>query len=185
MIPTEKELFEKMEEEFHCAALSPEELPPESSEVVRQRRMASVLEELKSVPFAPVELTMLGALENPLERACVHWERLDPFGGPGAPNVTEVVLDFLAEENFNYRDGLLYERMSNEYAAYLDEVREKDPQTIIDNAYQIIIKEDILSLMEGHDLELPQIDVLLTLKCPLDALYWEWLDNDYSHMDGL
>ena len=185
MLIIEQALLEQLEDELHRAARPPETLSPGSPEAVRQRRMASVLEEVKSIPLSPVEQAMLTALENPLERACAYWERTDPFGGPGAPNAAEIVYDFIAKETFIHRDGQLYERMSGEFAAYLDGLRDKDPQDIIDAAYQITIKTDILSLMESHTLTLPQIDVLLTLEYPLDSIYQEWLANDYSHMDML
>lgn len=162
-----------------------EEIPKESPEALRQRRMASILAELKTIPLAPMEQAMLSALENPLARACDFWDETVPFDGPGAPNACEIAYDFLARENYRYRDGLLYERASAEYRAYLDELLTKDPQTIIDNAYQVVMKADILLLLEDHDMELPQIDVLLTREHPLDAVYCKWLDADCSYMDML
>lgn len=178
-------MLEQLEDELHRAARPPEETPEESPEALRQRRMASILAELKTIPLAPMEQAMLAALENPLARACDFWDETVPFDGPGAPNACEIAYDFLARENYHYRDGLLYERASAEYRAYLDDLLTKDPQTIIDNAYQVVMKADILLLLEDHNMELPEIDVLLMLESPLDTIYQEWLDADTSHMDML
>ena len=80
---------------------------------------------------------------------------------------------------------LLYEKMQNEYNRFLMELDELLPIDVVRNAYQIVMKEDILSCFV--DSRRPQIEAkaLYLLQNPLDDLYQEWLGTDGSYMDML
>lgn len=79
----------------------------------------------------------------------------------------------------------VYERMEDEFNTMHDQLMTATPQEIIDSSYQIIMKQDILTVMEEHDLSVGQLRVLSEQKYPLDALYQDWLSNDYGHMEQL
>lgn len=79
----------------------------------------------------------------------------------------------------------VYERMENEFDAMHDQLLNEKSQVIIENAYQIVMKQDILIEMEDHDFSEAQLRVLSELDHPLDALYQEWIENDYGHMEQL
>jgi hypothetical protein len=80
----------------------------------------------------------------------------------------------------------LYEKLSAEYAAFIDALKDASPDKIIDSAYEKVFKEDILSCFEyGDSFSEKQIAALLALEYPLDGLYFNWLDTDVSHMDDL
>lgn len=87
--------------------------------------------------------------------------------------------------NMNTLWDAVYERMEKEFGTMHDQLLTSAPQEIIDNAYQIVMKQDILMIMEEHDLPEAQLRVLLELDLPLDSLYQEWLRNDYGHMEQL
>ena len=78
----------------------------------------------------------------------------------------------------------LYDRVYEELEAFKAELLDKSPQDIIENAYAIVIREDIVSEIEcGSQYSDEQYKALLRLKYPLASLYDEWLSNDYSYMD--
>lgn len=76
-------------------------------------------------------------------------------------------------------------KMSAEYNGLIDSLRKMSPQEIIDNAYQIVIKQDILLLIEECGLSETQLSRILMLESPVDAIYQEWLEKDYGHMEQL
>ena len=66
----------------------------------------------------------------------------------------------------------LYDRVSEELEAFKAELLDKSPQDIIENAYAIVIREDIVSEIEcGGQYSDEQYKALLRLKYPLDTLY--------------
>lgn len=67
----------------------------------------------------------------------------------------------------------------------LEELKGLPLEQIIDRAYEKVIKEDLLILLEPGGLEQREIDALLTFEHPLAALYGEWMDRDTSYMDLL
>lgn len=78
----------------------------------------------------------------------------------------------------------LYDRVSEELEAFKAELLDKSPQDIIENAYAIVIREDIVSEIEcGGQYSDEQYKALLRLKYPLDTLYNEWMDTDCSQME--
>jgi hypothetical protein len=80
----------------------------------------------------------------------------------------------------------LYNKLSAEYAEFIDRLKFSPPTDIIDAAYEKTFKEDIVSCFEyGVNLNRREIAALLVLDRPLDELYRNWLDTDVSHMDDL
>lgn len=80
---------------------------------------------------------------------------------------------------------IVYNRMESEFNATLNQLLAAAPQEIIDNAYQIVMKQDILLVMKEDTLSETQLRVLSELDSPLDALYQDWLEKDYGHMEQL
>lgn len=84
----------------------------------------------------------------------------------------------------------VWEKMQAELDRFIKELKTKSPDEIIESAYELIYKEDIL---QSFDFELggncplsnEQAKALLSLKHPLDYLYQEWLDYDCSVLDTL
>lgn len=183
---TREELIQKLDDELHRFVRPPSEVPAGGSYFEQLHVMAAVRNEFETIPLYDLQLEMLINKENILQSAYEHWQSLDTLRCSfDKDNFCEVTYDFLTKEDYRYRDTLLYDRASGEYQNFLDGLKQKTPQQIIDSAYEITIKYDILSLLEEHNMKQQQIDVLLTLETPLDGIYHEWLEDDYSYMDML
>lgn len=76
----------------------------------------------------------------------------------------------------------LRDRATAEFAEYYAEVLEQSPEQILEQSYKKIILEDFLSLLEHEELSPQAQQALFAQKHPLESLYQEWLNNDYSHM---
>lgn len=84
----------------------------------------------------------------------------------------------------------VWEKMQAELDRFIKELKTKSPDEIIESAYELIYKEDILQSFDfGLDGNCPlsneQVKALLSLKHSLDYLYQEWLDYDDSVLDTL
>lgn len=84
----------------------------------------------------------------------------------------------------------VWEKMQAELDSFIEELKTKPPSEIIESAYELTYKEDILQSFgfdfEGnYPLTNEQAKALLSLKFPLDYFYQEWLDYDGSVLDTL
>jgi hypothetical protein len=80
----------------------------------------------------------------------------------------------------------LYTKLSAEYDAFVEGLKDKPPKDIIESSYEKVFKEDILMCFEYDDnMSDKEIAALLALEFPLDELYRNWLDTDVSHTDDL
>lgn len=80
----------------------------------------------------------------------------------------------------------LYEKMKMELENFKSELRSKPPDEIIQSAYELVSKEDILTVFEiEENFELQDYKALLKCKKPLEYLYQEWLSYDVSVMDAV
>lgn len=78
----------------------------------------------------------------------------------------------------------LYDKMKMELENFKSELRSKPPDEIIQSAYELVTKEDILTVFEiEENFELQDYKALLKTKKPLEYLYQEWLEYDGSSMD--
>ena len=89
--------------------------------------------------------------------------------------------DMLAEK--------LYETMQSEYDAYLAYVQKMAPDKIIQQAYGIVIRADILMLFEDdgltNALTKEQLAAACQMKAPLEGFYQEWLKVETNYMETL
>lgn len=74
----------------------------------------------------------------------------------------------------------LYDKMVQEYEEYLSNLKDNNAQFIIDNAYQITMKEELVSMFypELEKYEMEDVKVLNKSKRPLEELYQGWMDSD-------
>lgn len=80
--------------------------------------------------------------------------------------------------------------MQAELDSFIAELKMKPPDEIIEFAYELTYKEDILESFDfdfegNYPFSNEQAKALLSLKHPLDYLYQEWLDYDGSVLDTL
>ncbi len=88
------------------------------------------------------------------------------------------------KNEFNTRKSEIYKRALNEYNTFIEELKDLSKEEIIEKAYEIVIKEEILLLLkvedDFNDIELQYLE---NFEYPLYGIYIEWLDNDYSTID--
>lgn len=85
----------------------------------------------------------------------------------------------------NYMDTI-YKNAQKEYTDLLNSLEKETPKIIINHAYEIMIKQELLGLLETFD-DLPDSNkqVLFPIEQPLSYLYSEWLSNDNTMLEDL
>lgn len=79
-----------------------------------------------------------------------------------------------------------YEKINREMNEYLAEIKTKSPEEIVEAAYEITYKQEILGMFECEGaFNDKQSMAILKTKNALDYLYQEWLDFDGSVVDTL
>lgn len=79
-----------------------------------------------------------------------------------------------------------YEKINREMKEYLAEIKTKSPEEIVEAAYEITYKQEILGMFECEGaFNDRQCLALLKTGNSLDYLYQEWLDYDGSVLDEL
>lgn len=79
----------------------------------------------------------------------------------------------------------LYKKMFAEQQKYVDELKNSTPEIVIQNAYELVIREDILLHLEENDLEPNQCRALLREKEPLNTLFLAWEKHEGDHMNEI
>ena len=80
----------------------------------------------------------------------------------------------------------LYERMSAENKAFLEDMKTKPVDEILSHTYEIARRDDFLMLFEDETpLNQRQLEVLMEFDHPLSALYEDWLNRETDEMDHL
>ncbi len=86
----------------------------------------------------------------------------------------------------NQLETALYDRMKAENGEYLRHLKTLSPDEIIENAYQIAYRENILYIFEDEtDLPEKRLRILLAQEKPLAMLYDDWCNRDVNEMSLL
>lgn len=80
---------------------------------------------------------------------------------------------------------MLNERMYAEQKTFLEELKNSSPEVIIQNAYELVIREDILLSLEENNLSSNQCKALLRKKNPLNTLFIAWEKHEGDHMNEI
>lgn len=77
----------------------------------------------------------------------------------------------------------LYKKVQSEYNKFIADMKKEPADVIIESAYEIVSKENILMYCEEYDLKLSekQFTALMSSKNTLDEVYREWCDNGEWH----
>lgn len=86
--------------------------------------------------------------------------------------------------NIDYNE-VLCAKVQAEYNAFYEKLEGMTPKEIISHAYEKVIKEDLVLAIENGCLTQAEATVLCLEEHPLDFIYQEWMDSDYSYMDML
>lgn len=85
-------------------------------------------------------------------------------------------------EEFNAR---LYEKMYSEQQNFIRSLKDSIPDNVMQYAYELVIREDILLSLEENDLDARQCKALLKEKNPLDKLFLAWENHEGNHMSEI
>ncbi|MBQ2835465.1 MAG: DUF3848 domain-containing protein [Clostridia bacterium] len=74
----------------------------------------------------------------------------------------------------------LYEKMEKEFRDFIEEMKSNEPEVIVNSAYQIVIKEELVAMFypESKQYDIDEIKALNKTKNPLEELYQGWMDSD-------
>lgn len=79
----------------------------------------------------------------------------------------------------------LYERMFDEQQKYREWLVEQPPEEILNHCYELMVREDILTSLEYHDLTDKQCEALLKSDCPLNDIFKDFEKRETDHMDDI
>lgn len=79
----------------------------------------------------------------------------------------------------------LYEKIYAEQQEFISSLKTMTPESIIQHAYELVIREDILLSLEDNDLDTRQCKALLNKKKPLDTLFLAWEKHEGDHMNEI
>ena len=81
------------------------------------------------------------------------------------------------------RDVQLYNKVKSEYDEFIADMKKHPAEIIIESAYEIVSKENIVMYCEEYPISLTdkQFAALLSSKNTLDEVYREWCDNGEWH----
>lgn len=79
----------------------------------------------------------------------------------------------------------LYQRMSDEFDCYKEELLGLPSEEILEHAYAYIIKQDILYAMEEMDLPDKECKALLFEEKPLEKVFDRWENHEWFYMDEI
>ena len=79
----------------------------------------------------------------------------------------------------------LYEKAFAEYEIFLDDLLRLPKEEIVKRCYEKVYKEELVSVLEAGSFLEKDAKKIWELDYPLEALYREWLGNDYSCVDDL
>ncbi len=74
----------------------------------------------------------------------------------------------------------LYEKLEKEFRDFIEEMKNNEPEVIVNSAYQITMKEEFVSMFypESEQYDIEEIKALNKTKNPLEELYQGWMDSD-------
>lgn len=73
--------------------------------------------------------------------------------------------------NINKLKEKLDIKIQQEYDKFIEKLMKLSPKEIIERSYEKIFKEEIISMIQGKELSKSEINALLKVDYPLDALY--------------
>lgn len=93
--------------------------------------------------------------------------------------LSEFRVDFLRKN----RDIQLYNKVQEEYDKFIADIKKQPAEIIIESAYEIVSKENIVMYCKEYSLNLSdkEFDALMSSRNTLDEVYVEWCSNSELH----
>ena len=79
----------------------------------------------------------------------------------------------------------LYKKIYAEQQQFISSLKTMTPENIIQYAYELVIREDILLSLEENDLDARQCKALLRDKNPLYEFFLAWEKHEGDHMNEI
>jgi hypothetical protein len=81
----------------------------------------------------------------------------------------------------------VYNKIAKDYSDYIDELKTKDVDYVIDKSYETSIKDEMTYLFDpgSEYYSDEQLKALNKSKHPLEDIYSDWISNDFSIGDSL
>lgn len=79
----------------------------------------------------------------------------------------------------------LYEKLYAEQNGFIESLKNSTPENVIQHAYELVIREDILLSLEENGLDARQCKALLRERKPLDKLFLAWEKHEGDHMNEI
>ena len=81
----------------------------------------------------------------------------------------------------------LYEKLDEEYNNFIEKLKKKTPQEIIESSYEKVIKEELKEMFypSNNQYDVSELKGLIKAKNSLDELYHGWMDCDLSLCEQL
>ena len=80
---------------------------------------------------------------------------------------------------------LLYHKLLKEQELFKEKLRNSSAREVMENAYELVIREDILLHLEENDLSGAQSRALLKSEHPLSDLFNAWENRESKHMEEI
>jgi len=99
----------------------------------------------------------------------------------------EAAFEYIEKTEHDYLAERVFDRVLLEYEDFVDEMKMKPPEKIIDEAYKISIMYDLYISLDPctSNFSTEQLRALHSLDSPLWELYNEWQRRDFTHMDDI
>ncbi len=79
----------------------------------------------------------------------------------------------------------LYNKLNSELQDFIHELQISPSESVIEKAYELIIKEDIVMALEYDNIDSAKCRALLKEKNPLQKLFEEWEHSESRHMEEI
>ena len=97
----------------------------------------------------------------------------------------EMMPEPMSEEEYKKLSDALYQKLGKEYDAFIDNVKKLSPQEIVDSAYQITNKYDLMCFVRESSMSREEYMALLNAPNTLETMYSEWIYMDTDRSDDL
>lgn len=89
------------------------------------------------------------------------------------------------EERTEELKSLLYNKIKSEYDALYTKLLTFTPEEVIKRSYELLCKENFLSIISFENFTYEQVFALNNLEKPLEAMYQEWLHTEDDLMEQM
>lgn len=79
----------------------------------------------------------------------------------------------------------LYEKMQEELDEFRSKFCDADPMVVMENAYELTMKEDIVYSLEDNDVSIEEAKALLEREHPLHECYLKYENTASRHMEEI